>query len=239
MARPTATPGPDDAGRTSVWSRPERTGRGPAPSRSRAEIVAAAVALADAQGLGAVSMRSVAAALGTAAPSLYRYLTSRDDLLDLMSDAVVAELRPSPTGAAGDGPVPADRWVEAVLALGRAQLDLHRRHPWLLDLAGRASGVGPESLAFFDRCLAALSGVGAPDRAKFEAVAVMTGLVTLVARSERAPQVSPFADRDLAAYPHLAAALAGPPAPAPEEDLFGRALRSLLVGLLEPPGAGD
>jgi AcrR family transcriptional regulator len=191
--------------------------------------VAAAVALADTQGLGAVSMRSVASALGTAAPTLYRYLTSREDLLDLMTDAVVAELRPHPAPAPdGDG------WLGSMLTLGRAQLALHRRHPWLLDLAGRTSGVGPEGLAWFDACLRALEPLDAPSRAKLEAVAVMTGLVVLVARAEQAPAASPFAGRDLSAYPHLVAALTSPPTPAPEEDLFDRALRSLLVGLLTP-----
>ena len=199
------------------------------PGRSRAEIVDAAVGLADAGGLDAVSMRSVAGALGMAPASLYRYLSSRDDLLDLMADAVVAELRPYPP------PEPAGGWVEAVLALGRRQLDLHRRHPWLLDLVGRPSGVGPESLAFFEACRAALQPARASDRAKLEAIALMT----LVVRGEQAPPVSPFGGRDLATYPNLAAALAGRPDAVPDEDLFGRALRSLLAGLLraqEPAG---
>ena len=218
--------------RGSVWLRPERAGRGPVPTRTRAEIVAAAVALADAEGLPAVSMRSVAAALGTAAPTLYRYLTSRDDLLDLMTDAAAGELKPFPVSEADSGGP--ESWLDAMLALGRAQLDLHRRHPWLVDLAGRTSGVGPEGLAFFDTCLGALGPVDAPVRAKLEAVALMTGLVVLVARGEQAPPASPFAGRDLAAYPHLLAALAAPASPAPVEDLFERALRSLLVGLLAP-----
>jgi AcrR family transcriptional regulator len=56
-----------------VWDRPERGSRGPAPERSRAQITAVAVALADAEGLAAVSMRRVAGELGTGPASLYRY----------------------------------------------------------------------------------------------------------------------------------------------------------------------
>src|SRR5690349_18998544 len=76
----------------SIWTRPDRGTRGPRPEHSRAEIAAAAIALADSGGLAAATMRAVAAELGTAAGSLYRYLSSRDDLLDLMVDAALAEL---------------------------------------------------------------------------------------------------------------------------------------------------
>jgi AcrR family transcriptional regulator len=62
----------------SIWTRPERSARGPAPEHSRAEIASAGVTLADASGLGAVTMRSAAAAIGTAPASLYRYVASRD-----------------------------------------------------------------------------------------------------------------------------------------------------------------
>ena len=76
-----------------IWNRPDRGSRGPQPEHSRAQIAGAAVLLADAGGLSAVSMRAVAGALKTTAGSLYRYLSSRDELLELMADAVLAELR--------------------------------------------------------------------------------------------------------------------------------------------------
>ena len=79
-----------------IWARPERAAKGPAPSRSRAQIAAAAVQLADDEGLEAVSMRKVAAALGIGAASLYRYIESKDELYELMVDHVEGE----------DGPLP-------------------------------------------------------------------------------------------------------------------------------------
>jgi len=223
-----ATP-PPSAGRPPIWSRPEGGRRGPAPAHSRASIVATAVALADARGLGAVSMRAVAGELGTGAGALYRYLSSRDDLLDLMCDAVVGELSPHPR-VDGD-------WLGAMLLVGERQLALHRRHPWLLDLTPRPSGIGPQTLAWFDACLAILEPVPSPASVKFEAIALMTGVVTLVARNERAPQASPFAGLDLSPHPHLLAALRRPVGPPPEQDLFERALRVLLSGLLADAGA--
>ncbi|MCO1596949.1 TetR/AcrR family transcriptional regulator [Micromonospora sp. RHAY321] len=216
--------GGGDTDRQPIWTRPERGSRGPAPAHSRDAIVAAAVALADAQGLAAVSMRAVATALGTGAGSLYRYLSSRDDLLDLMADRVVGELRPYPQ-AEGD-------WLDAMLLLARRQLALHRSHPWLLDLSHRTSGIGPESLAWFDNCIRILEPVDCAVTVKFEAIAMMTGVVSLFARSEAAAGSFSLAGADLAAYPHLVSAFSRPSAPAPRADLFERTLRSLLTGLL-------
>jgi AcrR family transcriptional regulator len=187
--------------------------------------VEAAVVLADAGGLAAVSMRAVAGALGTSAASLYRYVTNRDELLDLGTDRVVGELRPYPD-ADGD-------WLDAMVALGRRQLALYRRHPWLLDRTPRASAVGPQTLAWFDHCLRVLEPVDAEVATKFEAIAMMTGIGTLFAhRDATAPPIG-LAGLDLAPYPHLAAAAGTRPGPAPSpQDLFDRAVRSLLTGLL-------
>ena len=213
------------AGR-SIWTRPQRGARGPAPTHSRDEIVAAAVALADADGLAAVSMRAVAGALDMAAGSLYRHLSSRDDLLDLMVDRCVGELRPYP---ADDG-----TWLDQFLLLARRQLALHRRHPWLPDAIARPTVPGPNTLAHFDACLRLLQPVEAGVAAKFEAIAMVTGVVSLFARSAAAAGTVTFDHVDLAAYPHLAAAFAEPPSTPPAQDLFERTLRSLLTGLLTP-----
>jgi AcrR family transcriptional regulator len=216
--------GPSDSGRQPIWARPERGSRGPAPMQSRHSVVGTAIALADAGGIAAVSMRAVAAALGTSAGSLYRYLSSRDDLLDLMTDRVVGELRPYPDADLD--------WLEAMLELARRQLALYRRHPWLVDVVPRSTGIGPEGLAWFDNCLRILEPLRCGVTAKFEAIAMMTGVVSLVARSEAQPESFPFADVDLTVYPHLAAAFSQPPGPMSEKDLFERTLRVLLTGLL-------
>ncbi|WBB69525.1 helix-turn-helix domain-containing protein [Micromonospora sp. WMMD812] len=224
MSDASTGPGESGADRQPIWARPERGSRGPTPGHNRDDIVAAAIALADAQGIGAVSMRALATALGTSAGSLYRYLSSRDDLLDLMTDRAAGELRPYPES---DGD-----WLDTMLLLARRQLALYRRHPWLVDVNHRASGVGPQSLAWFDNCLRVLEPIPCAATAKFEAIAMMTGVVSLFARSEATAQPVTFAGLDLTAYPHLVAAFTRPTVPAPGTDLFERTLRSLLTGLL-------
>lgn len=216
--------GSGGAHRQSIWARPERGGRGPTPAHSRDAIATAAVTLADTEGIAAVSMRAVATALGTSAGALYRYLSSREDLLDLMTDRVLSELRPHPE-ADGD-------WLDTMLLLACRQLALYRRHPWLIDVVNRTSGVGPEALAWFDTCLRVLEPVGCAATAKFEAIGMMTGVVSLFARTEANSRSSTFAGVDLAPYPHLAAALGQAPGPTSHDDLFERTLRILLAGLL-------
>src|SRR3954463_13243573 len=111
-----------------------RSAKGPRPLRSRAEIAAAAVALADADGLAAVTMRRLSARLGTAGASLYRYVASRDELLDLMVDAALAGLAVPPAPG---------RWREDVVALASSLRALHRRHRWLADVRQRSASPGP------------------------------------------------------------------------------------------------
>jgi AcrR family transcriptional regulator len=226
-----APPSSDAGGtdRSPIWARPVRGSRGPAPTHSRDAIAAAGVLLADQQGLTAVSMRAVATALGTSAGSLYRYLSSRDDLLDLMTDRVMGELRPY-RPSEGD-------WLDTMLLVARDQRALYPRHRWLLDVMQRPSSFGPESLSWFDHCLRILEPVRCGVTAKFEAIAMMTGVVSLFARSETTSRSVTFGLVDPAAAPYLEAALRQPPGPSSPHDLLERTLRILLTGLLgaEPP----
>ncbi|HTR74652.1 MAG TPA: TetR/AcrR family transcriptional regulator C-terminal domain-containing protein [Solirubrobacterales bacterium] len=92
----------------------------------RAEIVAAAVQIADAEGVEAVSMRRLADELGVATMTPYTHVASKDELLDLMRDAVAAEmLLPEP--------LPAD-WRTALRAIAHKTKDAFEAHPWTLDV---------------------------------------------------------------------------------------------------------
>lgn len=229
----------------SVWLRPARSGRGPAPGHSAAEIAGAAIAIADAEGLAAVTMRAVATAIGTAPASLYRYVSTRNELLELMADQV--------TGEYSLGEPLSGQPVTDLLALGRQALALYRRHPWLLDIPPAIGVPGPNALAYMDRVLAILAGTGLGVRAKFELIGLYTGAVRSFAQTEanqrRAGRDTAQWQAAVASYlvqvaadgrhPHLAAALAGPPAenpaaekPAAEEPLFDRMLTWILTGLL-------
>ena len=233
--------GAAQGGSRSVWLRPARSGRGPVPGHSAAEIAGAAIAIADADGLAAVTMRAVATAIGTAPASLYRYVSTRDELLELMADQVAGEysLR-EPLS-----------WqpVTDLLALGRQALTLYRRHPWLLEIPPTIGVPGPNALAYMDRVLAILSGTDLSTRAKFELIGMFTGAVRSFAQTEadqrRIGQDTAQWQAAVASYlvqvaadgrhPHLAAALAGPPEvedPSATEPLFDRALTRVLTGLL-------
>ncbi|MBT0772706.1 TetR/AcrR family transcriptional regulator C-terminal domain-containing protein [Kineosporia sp. J2-2] len=229
-----------------IWKRSERGARGPAPEHSRASIAAAAIGLADAEGLKAVSIRRVASAVGSAPASLYRYLASRDELLALMADAAIGtlELPATPTGQG---------WRHDVLTIARLLRQAYREHPWLLELvmSGRLNTamLGPSTIDYTERVVAALAELPAPGRAKMEAAAIFNGVVGLFAMDEASAHnsTSPQAQVANAAYlaerigdgehPYLAAILASPPPPdavarKSADDLFGRVVVSIMSGLL-------
>jgi AcrR family transcriptional regulator len=219
----------------SILLRPERTGRGPVPEHDRARICAAAVALADADGLAAVSMRRIASVLGTAPASLYRYVDSRDELLELMADAVAGELDLSRP--------PSGDWRADLVALAHQLRDAYRRHPWLLDLVPGRVGIGPRAVDQLEYALAALAGVDVAGPVKLETVAMLNGIVALAVRTELAvgdttaswsAAQAEFLGAVVSAggHPNLAAALADAP-PAPEDALLDRILPRMLAGLLE------
>jgi AcrR family transcriptional regulator len=134
-----------------IWARPERSGRGPAPSLRRVDIAAAAVRLADAEGIEAVSMRSLAAALGVGATSLYRYVESKEEVIDLMVDHVFgADFHFEPEG---DPRADLARFARAMRALLLS-------HPWMaVHGAGRPT-LGPHILEMVENVLTAIDGVG-------------------------------------------------------------------------------
>jgi AcrR family transcriptional regulator len=132
-----------------IWA---RTKDAPRPALSRASIVAAAIAIADAEGIDAVSIRRVAAELGTRAMSLYTYIARKEDLLDLMGDEINAEL-------VVEGELPA-HWRDAISEISRLTLHTMLRHPWAVDLKGRRLALGPNGLRHADQSLEALSGLG-------------------------------------------------------------------------------
>ena len=142
----------------SVWTRPRPATRRRSPGVE--QFVAAAIAVADAEGLPAVSMRRVAGDLGSGTASLYRYVASRDELLELMVDAVQGEDPP---------PAPTGDWRADLGAVAHTLRAGLLRHPWLSgQLVGRPS-LGPNSLR---RAEAALT-----------AVAQLTDDITLASRA--------------------------------------------------------
>lgn len=148
-----------------IWLRPEGGSRGPRPARSRADLAAAGIRIADAHGIEAVSFRKVADELGTGTSTLYRYVTGKDELLDLMIDAAVGERRPpEPTG---------DRRAD-LRALAEQYRAMMLRHPWLAAMPAARPALGPNNLAWLEAAYAASDG---PDR---DADAVLSEVGTLL-----------------------------------------------------------
>ncbi len=139
------------ASRGVIWDRPERAGRGPVPSLSREEITTAAVALADTQGIEAVSMRALAVELGVGAASLYRYVARKEELIDLMVDAVMGtDLQFEVRG----------NWREDMRSIARGLRAMTLRHPWMAIQGAGPRNFGPNTVQSYERVLSAIDGLG-------------------------------------------------------------------------------
>ena len=167
--RPPLPPGLD-----LLWGRRQRGRRGPRPGLSVDSIVQAAIAVADAEGMEAVSMARVAQELGVTTMSLYRYVTSKEELLQLMWNA-------SAQGAAelhlgGEG------WRPKLRNWAIIQREAIDRHPWITQMPMAAPPVGPENMLFVERGLEALDGTGLADRDKLRVIGVLSSYTLSEAR---------------------------------------------------------
>ncbi|MGW8353415.1 TetR/AcrR family transcriptional regulator [Streptomyces wedmorensis] len=131
-----------------VWERPEPPNRPVPAPLDRERIVRAAIESADAEGLEAVSLRKVAGVLGVGPMRLYGYIASKEELLDLMVDAVHAEIRPA-----------GDDWRDVLRSLAEATRQAAHEHEWLADLLGGRPQLGPHALATGETVVAALGDV--------------------------------------------------------------------------------
>lgn len=138
--------------------------------------MAAAIRLADGDGLDAVTMRRVAAEIGAGAMSLYTYVPDREHLIDLMVDVVAGE--PELPELTGD-------WRADLYALAAMQRDLMHRHAWLPGaLAGRGLA-GRNLLGYLEHGLAALESTGLPGATRMTLIGLLTGFVGSYVTSEQ------------------------------------------------------
>jgi AcrR family transcriptional regulator len=228
-----------------IWDIPERGTRGPKPRHDRAAIAAAAIAIADAEGADALTMRRVAGALGIATMSLYNYVPSKEHLIQLMADRLAGEY----TYPAA---MPADR-RRAIAELARQAREIARRHPWLPGLLHRPPPAGPGGLRYLDYFLGLLAGSGLDTGAKLEVIALISGFATMYGgmqvalASERADTGSSAGEQAAAPvqafaraaasghYPHLAAALVEAGPVRGEDDVFESCIMRL-IDVARPDG---
>ncbi|MEU0409574.1 TetR/AcrR family transcriptional regulator C-terminal domain-containing protein [Streptomyces griseorubiginosus] len=185
-----------------VWDRPEPPTR-PVPL-DRERIVAAAVALADEGGLEAVSLRKVAARLNAGPMRLYGFISTKEELFDLMVDEVQAEILPVEQ--------PAD-WRAALSGLAHRTRLTALRHEWLADLLGGRPSLGPNGLAVAEATLAPLDGLADVDtvmRAVETVSSYFTGAIRREIANLRAERATGLTESDWqrASGPHVTKMLA-------------------------------
>lgn len=150
-----------------AWGVAANPQRGPKREMSVERIVDAAVELADADGIGAVSMAAVASSLGFTPMSLYRYVSAKDDLLLLMQEQA--------TGVPPDSVREIADWRERLLALYTEQVLLYQRHPWMLSLPINGSPITPNSSAWLDASLEALESTPLSAEERMAVALAVTG----------------------------------------------------------------
>ena len=150
-----------------AWGVAANPQRGPKREMSVERIVEAAVEIADADGLGAVSMAAVAARLGFTPMSLYRYVTAKDDLVLLMQEEATGLPSEEATNAGG--------WREQLTALYNEQVQMYLRHPWVLDIPISGSPVTPNSASWMDVGLRALAETALTYEERLAVVLMVTG----------------------------------------------------------------
>jgi AcrR family transcriptional regulator len=135
-----------------LWAPPQQPSvRGPKPRISLADVVAAGVAIADEEGLPALSMRKVASRLGVGPMSLYTYVPGRSELVELMIDHVYGEHAL---------PEPRLRWQQRVEQWARETWRIYDAHPWLLDYNMARLPIGPHVLDVSEALYSALLAAG-------------------------------------------------------------------------------
>ncbi|WP_395361830.1 TetR/AcrR family transcriptional regulator [Streptomyces sp. YH02] len=198
-----------------AWGLRERPSKGPKPGLTLDRIVDAAVTLASAEGLGAVSMGRVAKELGASTMSLYRYVSAKSELYVLMQEAA--------TGAPPELFPPGADWREAMEAWAWALREVYHRNLWMLRIPVSGPPATPNVVAWWEKALVALKGTGLDAGEKISVAMLIGG----------------FVRSDALVVADLGAAIAADGA-SPEDVLarYGRTLRRLADPERYPEVAG-
>lgn len=151
--------------------RPPRRGR--PPKLTTDDVVAAAIAVADRRGLS-FTLRDVSEELSTPVMSLYSYVATREQLLELMIDQCRLDM--AHTESAGD-------WAERLTAVASDNLDLFVAHPWLADVESERAILGPGTLTKYERELGAVQALPLPDSERDAALTLVLDFVRASARA--------------------------------------------------------
>ena len=159
--------------------------RGPRPGLTVEDVARTAIAIADRDGLEAVTIRRVAAALGVRPMSLYTYVPGKAELLELMLDTVYRELP--------RGEWPGDAWRERLTAVAHDNRALFEAHPWAAAISSSRPPLGPGLMAKYEHELTALATAGLDD---VQTDAALTFLLDFVRSSALAARDAQAAQRE-------------------------------------------
>ena len=185
-----------------LWRTPgPRTGPGPKPRLNVDAIVAAAIAVADSDGLDGLSMRAVAERLGVTAMALYTYVPGKDELVDVMYDGAHAEL--PDRYDLGDG------WRAAVTSWAGELLGCYLQHPWALQVSFARPVLGPNEQAVVEALARILRQAGLPAAVARRVVSLLFSVVRGTAQTvaESRPAAAPGGATEQAWWSSRAGAL--------------------------------
>jgi len=208
-----------------IWARPKKERR---PALTREAIVETAVRVADAEGLSGVSIRRIASDLGARTMSLYTHIDSKDDLLDLMREFVVAEMLV-------EEELPAE-WRAAARLIAERERAVSLRHPWLVHLIGHRGHSGPKAMRHLEQSLSAIEPVAKDPRTALRILVaidefVIGHVIYEVTQNPKAMLSQPYTRMLVAEgdFPRLNSVLKA--ASAGVEDTFESGLNWLLDGI--------
>ncbi|CAM5611593.1 TetR family transcriptional regulator [Streptomyces spiroverticillatus] len=212
-----------------AWGLRERPGKGPRPGLDLDRIVGAAVRIAEAEGLAAVSMGRVAKELGVSTMSLYRYVAAKDELYVLMQEAAMG-LPPAP-------PAPGTPWREVLTAWATALRDRSRRNLWAMRIPVDGPPATPHSVAWMEQGLASLDGSGLGDGDRISVIMLVSGFVrnevgTMADLAAAQAKAGTTPEESLVRYGRLLARFTDP-------VRFPAVTRLLEAGVLEGPDDPD
>lgn len=183
----------------------ERTGPGPKSQLSVDLVVETAIEVADAEGMQALSMRAVGERLGRTAMSLYTYVASKNELIDLMYDHAYGELvrgpeNTSPGAPTIEGTTDKTGWREEVLTRTEDLWRFYLRHPWSLEISQARPVLGPNEYRHYESLATVLHRAGLPPKAISSAYGsilnLVRGMVRTAAEARNAPAVTGMAESE-------------------------------------------
>lgn len=210
-----------------LWDGRAQPTRGPKPALSLDRIADAAIAVADAEGLAAVSMQRVAADLGYTKMSLYRYLPGKAELVAVMVERVMDD-PPALDPAQGR---------ESLAAWTRALMAAFLRHPWSLAATVGARPIGPRELGWMESALTVLAGLPLSGAERLDAMVVLVGHARALAEQITGAQGDPeqglaaVVQRHSEGFPQVAAAMAEAAEKGERDQAFDFGLARILDGL--------